>query len=1517
MSVVEQAPTPQPKKKKRRILRNTLISIAILLITIVVALAVMFSTDKGSRFLLDRVLEQQKIIHYEYEGGNLLQGIILKHIVVTLSAVDVKIDRADVKLGWRAILDKEIHLRSADVNNLHIISKTPPSDAPFKFNEIRLPFVLRVDQAQLDQLVIQSSHSQVKLNDIELHDALWSGTELKFKNSKMDMGYLAVRNATGKMTFEGKYPLQATAILTLPALKESLNVQDIHVYAQGTLDTIQAGVATNTPDPLTGWAVLNPMQKNVPMKGALKFKNYHFPLLKEQELFAKQGIASFQGDIERLNLAVETDLKGKDIPEGQYNAVMHTDLVSTLFVDQLNAQLMKGTLNLQGQVGWKDKVSWDVKGRLEQMNPKDPLIPLAVQDFLPPQLDANIASAGHLEKGLHLTAQVDFDRYETWAVKVDQGLAKPKQPNPIQLDVSWQNIDRAVPYIGWLKSANGDAKLTLLDGQQNIHVATQITQHEKAMLPEGHYQADLNLKNNLLKVPSFKYQAAKGSLAGQANVELPTEKHQLKWNAVLNAQDFNPQTVVVTAPVDLLNGRIHAQGYAKPNQQIIQFHSIDLKGRLAQEKQAEMVELKGQSTVALLFHDQKAGGGFKSFAVNYDGALNAFQQGNGMLKVNVSGTPELINIQQFAHTGVAGKIFAQGRIDLKNGIGWDVSAALERFKPHYFVSNLRGELSGNVKTQGLWSDHAKRLLLDRLNLAGTLNGKVVRGQGKLALVFNQDQKGFLPQQFEANNLLLAYGKNQIKATGNAQKLSVQVNAPDLSDTVPGLSGRVLGYVNLQVQPRLTANTNLVVDQLAFKDILTVQRIYLKGDLPTSESVPAAMMAKITNMRSQGYVVENAQAFLRGTRQAHVLDVQINDRKPNFSVRLAGGFTAKNDWLGQIQNAALKSNYGDLLQDQHAPVIFNQAKTELYVGQHCWKNNNSKLCFDQPVRVSPTLGNVSFVTQNINFSDFSAFMPRNFGMQGALNGAAKASWSQGKKPQIDVRFLTKNGQIKVIDEHQQASWVSYQQMSLVGKSIADKLSLRLDFNTPDQQGLGKGFVDVLIDPYSQLKAMKGDIAIQDVKLAVLRPFIRDVRTLNGRLSAMGHIGGTLTTPILDLDVRLKDGAISMISLPVNLSNIQLAAKVNQSNAQLNGTFNSDRGIGILQGTANWQGARPHINLKLRGNHLRVRQTPLVDALVNVSGLDNNPNLEVDIFPNQQEIQLKGKVDVVEANISMPKASMPVVGLSPDVRVIQYGQEQINTLKNALNWNINARVDVTVGATNGKANDRVKFIGFDSQIPLAGRLQLTQKGRNIAMHAYGAIGVTHAVTIEAFGQRLDLNRAIARFNGPLSAPSLDIDANKDVQGSTVGVRVLGTATSPNIQVYNDAGMSEQEALNALLTGRVNEGSSGLSNTDGFKSDVNNSIAAAGISLGLGGTRAFTNQLGRTFGLSGLALDAQGTGDDTQLSVTGYITPDLYLRYGVGIFTPVNKLTLRYQVNRRLYLEASQSLEKAIDIFYNWRF
>ncbi|MBV7614633.1 hypothetical protein, partial [Escherichia coli] len=101
------------------------------------------------------------------------------------------------------------------------------------------------------------------------------------------------------------------------------------------------------------------------------------------------------------------------------------------------------------------------------------------------------------------------------------------------------------------------------------------------------------------------------------------------------------------------------------------------------------------------------------------------------------------------HDGIAGKINASGLVNLANGFGWDINASLVRFKPQYFASSVKGELSGNVKTRGVWSDALKRIQIERLNLAGILNNKPVRGTGNLSMIIDNKQSGFVPQQFEA------------------------------------------------------------------------------------------------------------------------------------------------------------------------------------------------------------------------------------------------------------------------------------------------------------------------------------------------------------------------------------------------------------------------------------------------------------------------------------------------------------------------------------------------------------------------------------------------------------------------------------------------------------------------------------------------------------------------------------------------------------------------------------------------
>ncbi len=85
MAEVEQQPTSAPSSpKKRRILRSFLLT-NLDHTFITCCFHHYYDVDRPWKsFLLDRVLQAQQVIKYEYEGGNLLRGIILKNIIVQL-----------------------------------------------------------------------------------------------------------------------------------------------------------------------------------------------------------------------------------------------------------------------------------------------------------------------------------------------------------------------------------------------------------------------------------------------------------------------------------------------------------------------------------------------------------------------------------------------------------------------------------------------------------------------------------------------------------------------------------------------------------------------------------------------------------------------------------------------------------------------------------------------------------------------------------------------------------------------------------------------------------------------------------------------------------------------------------------------------------------------------------------------------------------------------------------------------------------------------------------------------------------------------------------------------------------------------------------------------------------------------------------------------------------------------------------------------------------------------------------
>lgn len=89
---------------------------------------------------------------------------------------------------------------------------------------------------------------------------------------------------------------------------------------------------------------------------------------------------------------------------------------------------------------------------------------------------------------------------------------------------------------------------------------------------------------------------------------------------------------------------------------------------------------------------------------------------------------------------------------------------------------------------------------------------------------------------------------------------------------------------------------------------------------------------------------------------------------------------------------------------------------------------------------------------------------------------------------------------------------------------------------------------------------------------------------------------------------------MISLPVNLTNIQVYSSIRQDVASINGAFNSGRGVGTLTGSIDWKND-PRIQMNLKGEKLLIRQASLVTALVDTE-------LSMDALPLSKRLSVKG-------------------------------------------------------------------------------------------------------------------------------------------------------------------------------------------------------------------------------------------------------------------------------------------------------
>lgn len=951
--------------------------------------------------------------------------------------------------------------------------------------------------------------------------------------------------------------------------------------------------------------------------------------------------------------------------------------------------------------------------------------------------------------------------------------------------------------------------------------------------------------------------------------------------------------------------------------------------------------------VAVITGDVKSTGLYKNdkladVKANFHGQVTGNKLPNGTLALDVQGKNHQFVINRLYHRtineGEPSELSATGTVDADK-LAWDLTAQMTRFNAGAFVRGAESELTGKLHTVGTWGDKRQKVSVKELALTGQLREQSFFATGSLSVDMSlpKDFKGYFkqlksrPEDFDLQSLTdfqkqleknthqtrqmihalhaekvqLRMGDNVVSMHGDEKHLTTALNLTDLSQLMPTTRGAIKGGLILVDDRRAlpTVYVDLNASEVWTAELI-LQKAGVVGKVVNLGDSPSQLLVEVSDVIAMGRVIKSARLDFKGTQDKHELAITTKNASVEARAKVVGGFDGQT-YAGVLGEGRMETRFGLLSQRQPSEfsIGLNQS---IKIAPHCWQTSKTRaggtgsLCLQDTLVYTPNEIKADLVVQQLDTSVLSPVLPSDIFWHSKLNGKAKISHKKGNvSPQIQAVLYSDNGRVGLYGDDTGYVDMPYERVSIIAQSVANGLKLRTDI----KGAIGQGYADVVVNPFGENKPISGAVVATDVNLAVLRPFLPSLQTLSGKASLQGGLGGTLTRPLFYGNAELTDGRLRVMGVPLDLTEIEANVAIAGTQAEVMTNFKGGQGKGVIAGKVDWH-HELQAKFNLSADDLTISQPPLITAQL-------TPDVEVILKPLSKYVDIKGVVSVPSATIRPPEAQGSVVVESPDVSVLdrRLSGNVAKVLAVSAPWSINVDLGLDLG-------DDVVFRGFGAKLPLAGALHLTQSGQGV-MKARGVVQVSERTKIDGVGQNLELNYAQIRFNGDMLNPRLSIEGEKEVEGSTVGVRVKGTANAPEISVFNNAGLTEQQAMNAIITGRLDPSADSQISEQGFRSQVTNNLAAAGLSLGLSGTRSLTNQLGNALGLESLTVDASGNSSDTHVNITGYISPDLYIRYGVGVFNAQTELSMRYQLTRRVYVEATSGAEKLVDVIYRWKF
>ncbi len=627
----------------------------------------------------------------------------------------------------------------------------------------------------------------------------------------------------------------------------------------------------------------------------------------------------------------------------------------------------------------------------------------------------------------------------------------------------------------------------------------------------------------------------------------------------------------------------------------------------------------------------------------------------------------------------------------------------------------------------------------------------------------------------------------------------------------------------------------------------------------------------------GVSVDELTAAARGTLAEHTLNVDAHTAYGTLGLHAAQGLR-DGQLRGRLLTSELDLPQGAGVFELTSPAAFTLGTARQRVEAACYRGpGRAELCLDvdRP--------RVAVHGAALPVALASPWLPAEVAADGAVDLDARLDWSNAPTGALTLTapaiVLRARADAEAAGTAGALRRAEIADVSLEATLTSSALTTRLAAGLPGAGGHLDG--TLTLAPAAAHGTLQGRIDVEAPDLTAVDAAVGAVEGLEGTLHAALEIAGTPAVPDVHGSVKIDALRARVPRLDIEVTDGRLDAQTLDADAaRFTGQLCSGGCLtfeGRIQAAAPWR-----LTAQLRGSDFSVANRDDLRARV-------APTL--DLEGGAEQWLVTGDLGIADGRLILDEVPRSAIRPAPETvvhgRVDSPADDRRDVLPVAI------RVRTQIDAAHFEGLGIVATVGGDVEVeqPTGGPLRVQ-----------GTLDVSDG-TFTAYGQKLMLEPGQLIFSGAPDNPGLDLRATRQVEDTTVGLTLMGTARDVRSEVFSDPPLQESEALARLLTGH-SLASAGATDSA--------ALERAAIGLGIKRALPALDQLGGNLGLE-LGVTSDG-GNGGALVAGKQLGDDVYLRYKHGLFDDFAGLELIYRITEHLRLRTETGSAQSIDLVYH---